>query len=444
MNPEPIKDRLAEQQARAAIALLRMEKSAEVMPLLRHSADPRLKSFVINWLSPLGADPRTIAALLLDRLPATAEPAHSEGQQFMDAVLFHPETSERRALIQALGTYGTEGLSPGEREPLLGRLLDLYRNDPDAGIHGASEWTLRKWGLQEQLNEVDLELVKLKECGERRWYVNGQGQTFAVIEGPVEFCMGSPATEPNRNETNETPRRVVIPQRFAIATKEVSREQWQRFERTNPQLRLAPNFVNRASPDPGGPMNSVTWYIAAKYCNWLSEQEGLPKDQWCYLPNESGAYAEGMAIPADALERTGYRMPTEPEWEYTCRSGTVTSYYFGQSTGLLGKYAWFQGNSKEHAWSCGSLLPNDLGLFDMLGNELEWVQDRLGYELQETGRQSNDVTHQSESISDKYFRMLRGVSYLFPAAYLRSAGRFSFPPGHRSSDIGLRLCRTYP
>jgi eukaryotic-like serine/threonine-protein kinase len=443
MNPEPIKDRLAEQQARAAIALLRMGKSAEVMPLLRHSADPRLRSFIINWLGPLGADPRTIAAEL-DRLPATAKPTPAGGQQFMDAVLFHPETSQRRALIQALGTYGTEGLSPGEREPLVRKLFDLYRNDPDAGIHGASEWTLRKWGMQDKLNEVDLQLVKLKEWGERRWYLNGQGQTFAVIEGPVEFRMGSPPTEPNRNETNETPRRMRIPRRFAIATKEVTLEQWQRFERTNRQLSFSPSFVNRASPDQGGPMNSLTWYNAANYCNWLSEQEGFATDQWCYLPNESGAYAEGMKIPADVLQRTGYRLPTEPEWEYACRSGTVTSYCFGQSTELLGKYAWYQTNSKEHAWTCGSLLPNDLGLFDMLGNELEWVQDRLGYEIQENRRQSNDITHQTESIDDKYFRLLRGVSFLYPAAYLRSAGRFSYPPGHRSSDIGFRPCRTYP
>ena len=66
----------------------------------------------------------------------------------MDAILFHPETSQRRALILALGTYGTEGLSPGEREPLIGKLLDLYRNDPDSGIHGAAEWTLRQWKQQ--------------------------------------------------------------------------------------------------------------------------------------------------------------------------------------------------------------------------------------------------------------------------------------------------------
>ena len=146
----------------------------------------------------------------------------------MDAILFHPETSTRRALILALGTYGTEGLSPGEREPLIGKLLDLYRNDPDAGIHGAAEWTLRQWKNEEKLKGIDAELSKLKDWGERRWFVNSQGQTFAVIEGPVEFMMGSPPTEPDHRR-DEIPHRVVIPRRFAIAAKEVSKEQWQAF-----------------------------------------------------------------------------------------------------------------------------------------------------------------------------------------------------------------------
>ena len=145
----------------------------------------------------LGADPKIIAAEL-DRIDPNAKPTPAQGQQTMDAILFHPETSMRRALILALGTYGTEGLSPGEREPLIGKLLDLYRNDPDAGIHGAAEWTLRQWGQQEKLKELDAELMKLKDRGDRRWFVNSQGQTFAVIEGPVEFRMGSPPTEPDR------------------------------------------------------------------------------------------------------------------------------------------------------------------------------------------------------------------------------------------------------
>ena len=151
----------------------------------------------------------------------------------MDAILFHPETSMRRALILALGTYGREGLSSGEREPLIGKLLDLYRNDPDAGIHGAAAWTLRQWGQQAKLKELDAELSKLKDRGNRRWFVNSQGQTFAVIEGPVEFRMGSPPTETERLSSEILHRRI-IPRRFAIATQEVTVEQYQKFVKENP------------------------------------------------------------------------------------------------------------------------------------------------------------------------------------------------------------------
>ena len=127
-----------------------------------------------------------------------------------------------------------------------------------------------------------------------------------------------------------------------------------------PEASTAPIRTDRGS--------RADWYAAAAYCNWLSKRGGIARGQWCYLPNESGAYAEGMTIPADVLERTGYRLPTEAEWEYACRAGAVTSRYYGLSAELLGKYARYLANSEEHAWPCGSLLPNDLGLFDMLGN----------------------------------------------------------------------------
>ena len=141
---EEIKDQFAKRQARAAIALLRMGKTEEVLPLLRHSSDPRLRSFIVNWLSPLGADPTRsppterwtpLGAGLRPR-PAdrrspcrggrrpgetfgpgragSGDPRHcAEGPtSAMDAILFDPETSQRRALILALGTYGTEGIIP--------------------------------------------------------------------------------------------------------------------------------------------------------------------------------------------------------------------------------------------------------------------------------------------------------------------------------------------
>ena len=447
-----------------------MGKAGEIMPLLRHSADPRLRSFIINWLSPLGADPKLIVAEL-DRIDPKAKPTPAPWQQLMDAVLFNPETSQRRALILALGTYGTEGLSPGEREPLINKLLDLYRNDPDSGIHGAAEWTLRQWKQQEKLKELDAELMKLKDWGERRWYVNGQGQTYAVIEGPVEFRMGSPPTDPDRNAKVKTPRRIVIPRRFAIASKEVTVEQYQRFVKTNPQFGLDPSFLARYSPDGAGPMISVTWFGAAAYCNWLSEQEGLDK---CYERRPKGDIGGGMTIPADVLrsmaipadvsrsmtipadvlKRTGYRLPTEAEWEYACRSGTITSRYYGVSTDLLGKYAWYRANSREHAWPGGSLIPNELGLFDMLGNVVEWVQDpserpfeQLRFIAERPINTTDDIDIHLLRLENAFLsfkpRILRGGSFNDRPAEVRSAFRGGDAPANRSDIYGFRPSRTY-
>ena len=443
---EETRDQLAERQARAGVALVRMDKAEEVWPLLRHSSDPRLRSYLVNWLSALGADPRVFASEL-DRIPPTAKPTPAQGQQFMDAVLFHPETSQRRALILAMGTYGTEGLSPGEREPLASKLLDLYRNDPDSGVHGAAEWTLRQWKQQEKLKELDAELMKLKDRGDRRWFVNSQGQTFAVIEGPVEFRMGSPPTDTERFAGNEPPRRMAIPRRFAIAAKEVSVEQFQRFLKlggiTIDRYQVSASDLNRSSPDPQGPWIAPDWYTAAHYCNWLSDQEGLPKDQWCYLPNEAGAYAEGMLIPADVLERTGYRLPTEAEWEFTCRAGAVTSRYYGHSLDLLHAYARYQANSKEHAWTCGSLFPNDLGLFDTLGNMYEWCQDSSSASKPAKKGIYNDSINISESIVEKNPRLLRGGTFGNQPAYVRSAYRHWYAPAGRNFGDGFRPSRTY-
>ena len=101
--------------------------------------------------------------------------------------------------------------------------------------------------------------MKVKDWGERRWFVNGQGQTFAVIEGPVEFRMGSPPTETERIAANEPPRRMRIPRRFAIAAKEVTVEQFQRFLKlggiTIDRYQLPASFLSKFSPDPERPVD---------------------------------------------------------------------------------------------------------------------------------------------------------------------------------------------
>jgi eukaryotic-like serine/threonine-protein kinase len=224
----------------------------------------------------------------------------------------------------------------------------------------------------------------------------------------------------------------------------VTVEQFQRFLRTHtePRLNQAPSLLVKFSPAADGPWIGPDWYTAAEYCNWLSEQEGIPGDQWCYEPG-AGGYVEGMRIPPDVLRRTGYRLPTEAEWEYACRSGTITARPYGLTTDLLGRYAWYQANTQDHAWSCGSLLPNDLGLFDMLGNVYEWCGDREGAARQARKGLYYDIVKTPEHITDKQHRHGRGGAFIGYPSAIRSADRAWSPASYRYHWIGFRLARTY-
>ena len=115
----------------------------------------------------------------------------------MDAILFHPETSMRRALIRAWGqswreeeTLGTETGSPLIENPLA-----LYQKRSRRRHPWGGGMDLAESGGSRELLKKKMRRCEEKEPGEHRWYVNGQGQTFAVIDGPIEFDMGSPPTD---------------------------------------------------------------------------------------------------------------------------------------------------------------------------------------------------------------------------------------------------------
>jgi formylglycine-generating enzyme required for sulfatase activity len=440
--PEDAKDILARRQARAIVALARLGDTEPLASWLVQRPDPRVRSFLVNGLEPLGADPRLVAAEFnrvaterdaAARAQARAAPPDPAATNTTDALLFDPAKSRQRAVILALGQYPPGELAPGELEPLVTKLLALYRDDPDAGIHGAASWALRQWGMQSRVEDVDAALLKERTWGDRRWYINGQGQTFMVTAGPVEFSMGSPRWEPGHAANEPPPHRVRIAHRFAIADRKVTIREYDRFARAVGNV--PPDYKNQYSPDADGPANRISWFAAAQYCNWLSEQEGIPPDQWCYAPNAAGAYAAGMRIAADALGRTGYRLPTEAEWEYACRAGAVTSRPYGQADELLRRYAWYLTTSHDLAQLGARLRPNDVGLFDMLGKVWEWSQDA-------PVTPSGESRNLSESIDIDSLRVLRGGSFLNPPANIRSAYRNWYAPTYRDIYIGFRLART--
>jgi formylglycine-generating enzyme required for sulfatase activity len=150
-----------------------------------------------------------------------------------------------------------------------------------------------------------------------------------------------------------------------------------------------------------------------------------------------------MKVYPDYLERKGYRLPTEAEWEYACRAEAVTSRYYGNTVELLPRYAWFVRNSQDRTWPVGQKRPNDLGLFDMHGNVWNWCQDPyLSYPIQEGDKTVIDQEN-THDILYTISRVLRGGSFFSLPSAVRSPNRINLRPSNRFSDFGLRVARTY-
>jgi hypothetical protein len=244
---------------------------------------------------------------------------------------------------------------------------------------------------------------------------------MALVTGPVAFEMGSPETEPGR-KPNERAHRATIERSFAIATQEVTVEQFRRFQG---------DFPSNATVSPQGdcPVNSVSLYEAMAYCNWLSHQEGLAEDAWCYE-----IVAKRIRPCPDYLSRAGYRLPTEAEWEYTCRAHTRTCWFFGTDADLLPSYGWGMLNANGVARPVGRLMPNDLGLFDVYGNVQEWCQDQY----------LEDASQTPPAASRSSVYACRGGTMLSRELNMRSAMRGLNNASAGLYHFGFRIARSFP
>ncbi len=242
-----------------------------------------------------------------------------------------------------------------------------------------------------------------------------------------------------------------IPRSFAVGTKEVTVEQFLKY-------RSDFDYVKQHSREPDAPANNVNWVDAAAYCRWLSEQEKIPEDQMCYPPlDEIKLKTEPgvgflLKVPDDYLTRTGYRLPTEAEWEYVCKAGTVTEHYFGQTGQLLDAHAWTASNSSVNGLPrlhpVGSLRPNAFGMFDILGNVMEFCQNRHDLE-NEAEFKVDDVEDQVDIKECIYSaaRQLRGGDHLYHPSVSRASHRDNYgrPYSSRANPyFGFRIARTLP
>jgi hypothetical protein len=313
------------------------------------------------------------------------------------------------------------------------RLLQRYTTDGDPGTHSAIDWLCRtRWELRPQLDSLDESLRGKAVSAGRNWFVNSEGITMAMvaIAKPLEFEIGSPDDEDGR-ESDERIHVVRLDHSYAIATREVNQAQFERF-RISRHLPGRPGKASTQATCELCPVVGVDWLAAAEYCNWLSQRENLQPYYTIDADVVSVADPNGQ----------GYRLPSELEWEYACRWGTRSSRPQGGSAAILDGYAWFLVNANKRTHPAGTRKPNDLGLFDMLGNAFEWTGDRYTRDIALASPGSATAGAKRGAVSKEVEVVLRGGSFSSPATALRSAYREYSPPAEPLETYGFRYVRT--
>jgi formylglycine-generating enzyme required for sulfatase activity len=243
--------------------------------------------------------------------------------------------------------------------------------------------------------------------------IPGSKVSFDMLPIPGgTFLMGSPPGEKGR-KADEGPQHPVTIRPFWMGKCEVTWDEFDLFwrarpgnkEDVEPEKPKDADAVTRPTPPyadetfehgrEGHPVLCITHHAAMQYCRWLSLKTGKV-----------------------------YRLPTEAEWEYACRAGTKTAYFFGDDPKDLGQYAWFAGNAEDHTHKVGEKKPNPWGLHDMYGNVSEWCLDHYDpayYEKFPTDRPTlSPVLLPTES---RFSHVVRGGSWADEPPACRSAAR---------------------
>jgi formylglycine-generating enzyme required for sulfatase activity/tRNA A-37 threonylcarbamoyl transferase component Bud32 len=246
---------------------------------------------------------------------------------------------------------------------------------------------------------------------------------------PGEFWMGALDTDRNAQPSEKPRRKIKINQPFFLGKTEVTQGQYEEVMGTNPSaFSKTGRFKNRVKDVDTSehPVDSVSWLDAVTFANGLSQRHGL--EPYYKIAGEVVTINGG----------TGYRLPTEAEWEYACRANTETTWYFGEKADDLKDHAWYADNSSDRTHPVGQKKANPWGLFDMYGNVPEWCWDRFDPEY-----------YKQMPVSDPpgpgtgRERVFRGDAWnsLLPRTSARPALGFTYGGPGSINVIGFRLAR---
>ncbi len=280
-------------------------------------------------------------------------------------------------------------------------------------------------------------------------YTNSIGMKFILIP-PGEFMMGSTPAEidevlPDARGDQEFQKlwqaclkseapqhKVVLTQPIFLGVNEVTQKEYETMMGINPSAFSAMGKHKDAvvgMDTTRRPVEQVSWNDAAEFCAKLNQQEEL-------RPFYSRA---GETIRP--LEGTGYRLPTEAEWEFACRAGTTTRYWAGDKVDDLVQTGWFEANSGRRTHAAGELKANPLGLYDMHGNVFEWVEDWLAPTSYGQFADTPAINPKGPS-STGSLRVVRGGVWHHPASACRASFRYAQAPTDRYDHMGFRVSLT--